>query len=69
MKQVVSTFAEATESVSVESRQDLDTSYIRVGDQTALYIKGSLEERVAFLHNLISAAETELASLLMDVAV
>lgn len=65
MKFSVTPWADADEPVQIYSRNDLDTSYVKVGtpysseQQDVLHVKGPLEERVGFLRRLAAAAFAE----------
>lgn len=64
MKHNVMTWADASEGVFVNSREDLDASYVELGRnetwaETLVSIKGTVEERHDFLRRLAAAATAE----------
>lgn len=65
MRFSVTPWADADEPVRINSRNDLNTSYVRVGtpyspeQQDVLQVKGTLEERVGFLRRLAANAFAE----------
>lgn len=65
MRYSVTAWADATEPVSVRSRDDLDTTFLTVGGQfapdreDALCLKGTREDRAAFLRRLVAVATAE----------
>ncbi|MCL2611976.1 MAG: hypothetical protein FWD95_01950 [Nocardioidaceae bacterium] len=65
-------WANATERVAVTNRDDLDTSYIEVGEhdwdmESALSVKGAAVDRANFFAALAAAATAESARLLAEV--